>query len=192
MDIASHYPRPPMAPRSNSEEKISLAASNTIYTYHCLCTNLLLATSTPLPALPTRQNSIDHAHIMPLPPPPSTNAPARRGSNHVPIDHYGLLLSTLDPTPQIITSDDGFEKRYLQRCGRCHLTVGYHLDWQQFDNATEPNARTGKRDDVVYLIPGGFITTSEMIMGKTASPASNTAVGGGVDIAMGSVTTLKA
>ncbi|KAH7121009.1 hypothetical protein B0J11DRAFT_439072 [Dendryphion nanum] len=178
-----------MTQRTSSEEKISLAASNTVYTYHCLCTNLLLATTTPLNALATRQNSLDHAHIMPLPP-PSTNAPVRRGSNHVPMDHYGLLLSTSDPSPQIITSDDGFEKRYLQRCGRCHLTVGYQLDWEQFQNASEPNSRNGRRDDLVFLLPGGFMTTSEMVMGKTV-PASGSA-GGGVDIGMGSVTSVKA
>jgi len=151
-------------PSPTPEEKISLAASSTVYTYHCLCTHLLLATSTPLAALPARQNSRDNAHVMPLPPPPS--APVKgRPVQTTPNDHYGLLLSTrLDARPEMVTSDEGFEKRYLQRCGRCGLVVGYQLDWQQF-----ASDRAGRREDVVYLLPGGFMTTSEMIMGKAPS-----------------------
>lgn len=61
----------------------------------------------------------------------------------------------------MVTSDSGFEKRYLQRCGRCNLVVGYQLDWQQFGAE-----RAGRKEDLVYLLPDGFMTTSEMIMGK--------------------------
>ncbi|KAF2475790.1 uncharacterized protein BDR25DRAFT_322247 [Lindgomyces ingoldianus] len=148
-------------------EKISLAASSTVYTYHCLCSHLLLATTTPLPALPTRQNSLDKAHIMPLPPPPTAHSqsPRHRHAHSEPaasLDHYGLLLSaTLDRKPEIVRSDDGFEKRYMQRCGRCALVVGYQLDWQQF-----AGERVGRREDVVFLLPGGLMTTREMVMGK--------------------------
>lgn len=148
-------------PSPTPEEKITLQASNTVYTYHCLCSHLLLATTTPLPALPTRQNSQDAAHIMPLPPANKNDSSA----------HYGLLLSTRqERTAEIMTSDDGFEKRYLQRCGRCNLAVGYQLDWAQFGGD-----RTGRRDDVVFLIPGGFMTTSEMINYKKSSSAAGTA-----------------
>ncbi|KAF2443088.1 hypothetical protein P171DRAFT_363956 [Karstenula rhodostoma CBS 690.94] len=162
-------------PSPSPSEKLSLAASSTVYTYHCLCTHLLLATSTPLDALPTRNNSPDAAHMMPLPPPPAPPTKPRRPSNESPAppptDHYGLLLSTrLEHAPAMVTSDSGFEKRYLQRCARCNLVVGYHLDWHQF--AAD---RAGRRDDVVYLLPGGFVTTSEMIMGKT--PATSAAMG---------------
>jgi hypothetical protein len=158
MDIGTHRPSPH---RTSSEEKLSLAASSTVYTYHCLCTHLLLATTTPLPSLPTRQQCIDKAHIMPLPPPPTT-IPKRAAPPSM--DHYGLMLSTtLDRNAEMIRSDEGFEKRYLQRCGRCNLVVGYQLDWQQF----EGESRMGRREDVVFLLPGGFVTTSEMIMGKT-------------------------
>ncbi|KAF2264097.1 hypothetical protein CC78DRAFT_255263 [Lojkania enalia] len=146
-------------------EKISLAASHTVYTYHCLCSHLLLATTTPLPALPTRQQCLDKAHIMPLPPPPSAMPISKAAAKEqiTPIDHYGLLLSTTpDRQAEIIQSDDGFEKRYFQRCTRCNLVVGYQLDWQQF-----AGERNGRREDVVYLLPGGFMTTSEMIRGKS-------------------------
>jgi hypothetical protein len=153
-------------PSPSPEEKITLQASNTVYTYHCLCSHLLLATTTPLPALPTRQNSQDKAHIMPLPPAPSA-------SNKADNSHYGLLLSTRqERTAEMMTSDEGFEKRYLQRCGRCNLAVGYQLDWQQFGGE-----RTGRRDDVVFLIPGGFMTTSEMINYKKSTSASATSGG---------------
>lgn len=105
---------------------------------------------------------------MPLPPANKNDS----ASN----SHYGLLLSTRqERTAEIMTSDDGFEKRYLQRCGRCNLAVGYQLDWAQFGGD-----RTGRRDDVVFLIPGGFMTTSEMINYKksTSAAANSGAVAG--------------
>ena len=119
---------------------------------------------------------------MPLPPPP---APVkRRNSDHRPMDHYGLLLSTRqDRNAEIITSDEGFEKRYLQRCGRCNLAVGYQLDWQQF--AVD---RTGRREDYVFLLPGGLIKTADMIMGRTASASSGGGGGGGGGIGSISMT----
>ena len=66
----------------------------------------------------------------------------------------------------MLCTDAGFEKRYLQRCGRCNLTVGYQLDWAQFGD--ENAGKTGRREDVVFLMPGGLVTTREMVMGKTA------------------------
>jgi hypothetical protein len=178
MDIGEH--RPSIERRSSSDEKLSLAASNTVYTYHCLCSHLLLATTSPLPSLPTRQRSIDKAHIMPLPPPPSSIP--TRGAPYKPMDHYGLMLSTqLDQNPEMIESDQGFEKRYLQRCGRCGLVVGYQLDWQQFEGddgeVKEVETRSGRREDVVYLLPGGFITTTDMIKGKTPPRESISMIG---------------
>jgi hypothetical protein len=145
-------------PSPTPEEKISLQASNTVYTYHCLCSHLLLATTTPLPSLPKRNHSLDKAHVMPLPPAPTSSNKGAQPPN----DHYGLLLSTrIEKTAEIVRSDEGFEKRYLQRCGRCSLVVGYQLDWQQFSVE-----KSGRREDYVFLLPGGFMTTSEMIMGK--------------------------
>jgi hypothetical protein len=161
-------------PSPTPSEKISLQASNTVYTYHCLCSHLLLATTTPLPSLPQRHHSADKAHIMPLPPAPtpSSISKATPKAQAVPNDHYGLLLSTrIEKTAEIISSDEGFEKRYLQRCGRCSLVVGYQLDWQQFSVE-----KSGRREDYVFLLPGGFMTTSEMITGK-ARAAENAGTG---------------
>ncbi|KAF2746196.1 hypothetical protein M011DRAFT_379591, partial [Sporormia fimetaria CBS 119925] len=147
-------------PRTTSAEKLSLAASDTVYTYHCHCTHLLLATTTPLPALPVRQNSLDKAHIMPLPPAPTAHT--RFSQEPKAVNHYGLLLSTaLDGSAEMMQTDDGYEKRYLQRCGRCNVPVGYHLDWLQF----EQKEKSGRREDLVYLFPGGLVSTSEMVMG---------------------------
>lgn len=165
MDIGTYRPVPS---RTTTEEKLSLVASDTVYTYHCVCSYLLLATTTPLPKLPTRQNSVDHAHILPLNPSPST-APKNKHT-HTPMDHYGLLMSTIvDPQPVMFQSDNGFEKRYSHRCGRCSTHIGYQLDWQLYGD-TDPKAvgRSGRREDVVYLFPGGLLTSSEMVQGKQA------------------------
>ncbi|KAE8871276.1 hypothetical protein PTNB73_02735 [Pyrenophora teres f. teres] len=98
----------------------------------------------------------------------------------MPLPRQPLQHTRQDRQPEIITSQDGFEKRYLQRCGRCSLVVGYQLDWQQF--AVD---RTGRREDYVFLLPGGFVKTSDMIMGSSKSP-------GGAMGATVSVTEVKA
>lgn len=186
MDIAASS-RPYFAMASPTpEEKISLQASNTVYTYHCLCSHLLLATSTPLPSLPTRQHSLDKAHIMPLPPAPTPST--RKNAPKASTDHYGILLSTRqDRNAEIVTSDSGFEKRYMQRCGRCNLAVAYQLDWQQF--AVD---RTGRRDDFVFLLPGAFVKTSDMILGKTAAAAASAGTAPSAAVGSVSVTEVKA
>jgi hypothetical protein len=176
MDIATSSRAYFAMPSPTPEEKISLQASNTVYTYHCLCSHLLLATTTPLPSLPKRKHAHDAAHIMPLPPTPTNRA---RTNAQPSSDHYGLLLSTrIDRQAEVITSDSGFEKRYLQRCGRCNLVVGYQLDWQQF--AVD---RSGRREDYVFLFPGGFVKTADMIAGKTTAAESGAPGMGPVGVA---------
>lgn len=113
---------------------------------------------------------MDRAYILSLPPPPPTNtdsdseddAANMGGTAKKSADtHYALLLSaTTDKKAQIVTRTDGFEKRYLQRCGRCRLPIGYQLDWGQYGE------KEGKREDVVYLLPGGLLSTDEMASGK--------------------------
>ncbi|KIW03370.1 uncharacterized protein PV09_05578 [Verruconis gallopava] len=128
-----------------------------IITYHCICTHLLLASTQPLATLPTR-SSLDKSSILRLPP----------ASHAEELSEYAVLLgTTLDRAPVIIRGDQGFEKRYLQKCGRCNLTVGYQLDKAQYEGMDEK----GRRDDVVYLLPGGLLTTEEMSSGKDVGPS---------------------
>ena len=130
-----------------------------LHTYHCLCSHLLLASTKPLAGL-NRRTASDKAHILPLP-----NSPRSSHANHTDqrSSVYALLLSTtLDRNPVVIRSKDGFEKRYLQRCGRCRLVVGYQLDKSQYEGEDE----VGRKEDVVYLLPGGLLDTDEMVAGK--------------------------
>jgi hypothetical protein len=128
-----------------------------INTYHCICAHLLLASTQPLITLPTR-STLDKSSILRLPP----------ASHAQPLTDYAILLgTTLDHDPIIIRGDQGFEKRYIQRCGRCNLAVGYQLDKSQYDGVDGQ----GRREDVVYLLPGGMITTEEMTAGKDMGPS---------------------
>jgi hypothetical protein len=77
-----------------------------------------------------------------------------------------LVGAVLDPKAIIIRREDGFEKRYLQRCERCRLVVGYHLDSSQYDGAKG----SGRRDGVVYVLPGSVVSTEDMSEGKDMAP----------------------
>lgn len=49
-------------------------------------------------------------------------------------DSYTLLLTLVrDRAPKVITREDGFEKRYIWRCGRCKLVIGYQLDETHYE-----------------------------------------------------------
>ncbi|KAJ9635846.1 hypothetical protein H2201_000158 [Coniosporium apollinis] len=187
-------PSPSSAPPA---DPATPTTSPRIHTYHCLCTHLLLASTHPLSTLPRRgQSSLDKAYILPLPPPPrhesppadaeasdddggdddnkdnaGPGAPSATTPRPPAASNYALLLSTvLDRKPVVVTRSDGFEKRYLQRCGRCRLVVGYQLDQAQFADAAIATvgmeSGLGRREDVVYLLPGGLLTTEEMVTGK--------------------------
>jgi len=121
-----------------------------VYTYHCICTQLILATTTtPLQALTERAG--DHSLILPLPPSPTES-------------HYAALKGTaLDSRPTAIRREDGFEKRYMHRCSRCDIVVGYQLDKSQWE---ESKGDSGRREDVIYLLRGGLMETAEMEKGK--------------------------
>jgi hypothetical protein len=122
-----------------------------ILTYHCLCTQLSLATTAPLETLPKRQ--IDAAAI------------ATCGDFAAPTKP-SLTMQALsaDEKATIVKLEDGFEKRYAVRCTRCGLAAGYHLDKSQF-SGTE--GQDGPRTDVVYILPGGLMTTEEMKDGRS-------------------------
>ena len=71
---------------------------------------------------------------------------------------------SVDDKPTILKLDDGFEKRYAARCTRCGLAAGYQLDKSQFSGS---ESQDGPRTDVVYILPGGLLTTEEMREGRS-------------------------
>ncbi|KAG9525115.1 hypothetical protein KCV07_g1350, partial [Aureobasidium melanogenum] len=124
----------------------------TVHTYHCICTQLVLASTSTLESLKTR--SSDSSHILPLPDLSSTSSTS----------HYASLANTItDTKPTVIRCEDGFEKRYFHKCGRCELSIGYSLDKSQFEDT---NTSSGPREDVMFLIPGGLMSTENMKSGK--------------------------
>jgi len=117
--------------------------------------------------------------------PPKPPATRRRRDK----DDYTLLLSlTKDRSAKIIDREDGFEKRWIWRCGRCKLIVGYQLDDAHFSptSNTHPNtiATTGlmggdagagndraekerkrverKRKRYLYILPDACVSTEEL------------------------------
>ncbi|KAI5275093.1 hypothetical protein E4T47_01943 [Aureobasidium subglaciale] len=113
----------------------------TIYTYHCICTQLVLATTTPLSNLKPRAS--DSSLILPLPDLSAITT------------HYALLTNTsADAAPTIIRLEDGFEKRYLYKCNRCDLSIGQSEDGK------------GVKGDVVFLLQGGLVGTEDMKAAK--------------------------
>ncbi|KAI9828497.1 MAG: hypothetical protein M1826_006034 [Phylliscum demangeonii] len=90
---------------------------------------------------------------------------------------YSMLLSTMvDRRPVLVQREDGFDKRWLWRCGRCRVVVGYELDGLHFVDAAGGAADGGgsrregqERGKIVYLLPGGLVGTEDMVAGKTLS-----------------------
>ncbi|CAD0088456.1 unnamed protein product [Aureobasidium mustum] len=124
----------------------------TVHTYHCICTQLVLASLSTLESLKTRAS--DSSHILPLPDLSTTSSTS----------HYASLANTItDTKPTVIRCEDGFEKRYFHKCGRCELSIAYSLDKSQFEDT---KTSSGPREDVVFLIPGGLMSTEDMKSGK--------------------------
>ncbi|GME65978.1 uncharacterized protein LTHEOB_8869 [Neofusicoccum parvum] len=161
---------PPAASPTPGTSASASASATPVHTYHCICTQLLLATTTPLPALPRRGTDnpdtalLDRAYILPLPTRPPTAGDGGSGDG----EHYALTLNTqVDRKPRIVQREDGLEKRWVQRCARCRCAVGYQLDWAHFAEGEEGGeGRTGWRRDVVYLLPGALLSTEEMARGE--------------------------
>ncbi|KAH0372179.1 hypothetical protein KCU65_g1283, partial [Aureobasidium melanogenum] len=127
----------------------------TVHTYHCICTQLVLASTSTLSSLKTRTS--DSSHILPLPDLSSTSSTSSTS-------HYASLANTTtDTKPTVIRCEDGFEKRYFHKCGRCELSVAYSLDKSQFEDT---KTSSGPREDVVFLVPGGLMSTEDMKAGK--------------------------
>ncbi|EXJ57915.1 hypothetical protein A1O7_05338 [Cladophialophora yegresii CBS 114405] len=140
------------------------APSTSIHTYHCLCTTLILTTTHDLQTLPRRQEPVQDAALVLAPPVDIARSDAielesAQTANSV------LLNVAPQRRPVIIRKEDGFEKRTLLKCARCKLVIGYSLDeahWADVEERAMP----------LYLLPGGLLSTAEMVEGKEpASPA---------------------
>lgn len=158
-------------------------ALSTINTYHCLCSHLLLATTHDISHLPQRSGeSLDKAHILPSPPVPeriqsSILSDARRSpspdlSNDGTLSTSNgvtVLLSIMHASQPVLTRrSDGIEKRYLLQCSRCKLTVAYYLDWSQWEEPGQATARKGRREDVLFVLPGAVMQSDEMLQIRRA------------------------
>ncbi|RDW58164.1 hypothetical protein BP6252_13575 [Coleophoma cylindrospora] len=169
-----------------------------IHTYHCLCSTLVLASTHVLSTLPRRAApSLDAAIILPLPstlpaytqtPISTTGSPAPKGSeqetsqeneeaeteNELPSEGYTTLLA-LTPDSKVVVArrEDGFERRTVWRCGRCRVVVGYEI--VNGENAGG-NEKPGR---VLYILPGGLMTSEFMKGGKKITEAE-VGIGNGV------------
>ena len=148
-----------------------------IHTYHCLCSQLLLATPYALSALPKRQSpALDGARILPLGKPPTTQDDEdmlhpdeaternqddeleKNGNNESTEVQYSLLLNTtLDRRAVVVRREDGFEKRWVRRCGRCRTGIGYVLIGKMEE---------GEGMGVVYLLEDGLVATDHLKEGE--------------------------
>lgn len=137
-----------------------------LHTYHCLCNTHLLTTTYELSVLPRRASpSVDKAHILPCP-----SRPVIRSSGGAK-DYTKLAASCQTGKAFISQGLDGLEKKYPLACHRCGLTAGYWLDHSQF-NASDSDqdglvkAQLGRREDILYILPGAVVTTSDMKAGR--------------------------
>ncbi|KAF2226191.1 hypothetical protein BDZ85DRAFT_76732 [Elsinoe ampelina] len=159
-----------------------------IHTYHCPCTSLLFASSTLLTSLPQRKldsttilpvtssptpispTSNPHfatlyskleEHIFDPSPQDSHNPHATNGSSaekRVKLDQSVKSEEAL-PKEFVASLEDGFEKRYLLRCGKCEAPWGYLLDWASWSRG---EGKEGRREDVLYVLKGAVEETEEM------------------------------
>jgi hypothetical protein len=121
--------------------------------HHCLCAQVIAGTTTSIEKLPKRQS--DGTLIA---------TSGNFGSESKPV--LSVQGLTTDQTAVVIRLDDGFEKRYPARCDRCGLMAGYRLDKSQ---TTGKEQSTGPDDSVLYILPGGLMTTEDLEAGKDMS-----------------------
>jgi len=133
-----------------SQPKFSMSGSGDLVMYHCICSHVVFCSTTPLATSPRR--TADNAILCHL-----TEHPTKDG-------HYARLFDVLHaPQASIVRREDGFDKIYLRQCPYCEVAVGYHLDESHFE---ETQNSTGKRADVIFIFPGGLMTTEEMEKGQ--------------------------
>ena len=128
----------------------------------------------------------DNAIILPLPGKESERAPRNEngldddaaGTTTAKITHTTILLSTIIPSPfkTLVRRSDGFEIRFLLRCGRCRVVMGYFLDLRHFPKRTQTSTVDGDGDGtgldvgkndhrVAYILPGSLVETDALADG---------------------------
>ncbi|GIZ43266.1 hypothetical protein CKM354_000649800 [Cercospora kikuchii] len=127
----------------------------TISTYHCICSQLLLATpAANFKQLPIRQS--DKSSILKI----STEEESLDANT-------SLLIKDaveVENEATMLEVEDGFEKRFFVKCRRCGIVVGYFLDWRLWGEEGE-GKKKGRRGDVVFLLEGA-LRGSEEVAGK--------------------------
>ena len=151
----------------------SASEQSTAHTYHCLCSNFVLATAFDLRSAKRRALG-DHALIVPI-------LYSQLTSTDSPLEPLTILESTFKhSTAVMIEREDGYEKRWPVACNRCDLILGYYLDKMQFgepedaqdasaegeENATKGLGTYGPKEDLIYILPGALVTTEEMKEGR--------------------------
>ncbi|RPB24607.1 hypothetical protein L211DRAFT_867931 [Terfezia boudieri ATCC MYA-4762] len=171
--IIAPLPPPPRNPDSGStspspSSSSSSSSSDSDSDSDCSPPHTTTNTNTPLAAAAAA------AIARSTPPPP----PRPRKQK----DYTLLLSSTRDRTPKIITREDGFEKRYFWRCGRCKVVYGYQLDNIHYPSSTTATTTAAqgegngmerdqivqqrrtrkKKRDYVYFLPGALTPTEQL------------------------------
>lgn len=152
-------------------------SSTHISTYHCICSEVLFASTRPLTEFATRQS--DHAAICTIINSSSSNSNNNHSSNSAGKEeekerkeeeetkmknknnNNSILLSNAiaierkekekekeeDFPCLILKLDDGFEKRYPVQCPRCGVCFAYQLDGSQW--VENGNEKEKEKDDDV-------------------------------------------
>lgn len=161
-----------------------VAATPHFHTYHCLCTELILATTLELASLPRRAPpALDKAIILPVvatsilgddigsqDQASSVQNGPQNDSRETSREDYGhsvLASIVVDRKPTIVRREDGFDKRTLVRCQRCKLVIGYKLDDSQFGTGGSIRDMAGRVFDIYFVLPGALVKTEEMKRGET-------------------------
>jgi hypothetical protein len=148
------------------------------YTYHCLCSQLVLASSKPITSHSQRAGeSADKAYCVRVADTnkllddddddddndngnDKPNSDETASSSSTAKKPSAVLINVLHQRqPLMLRRSDGFEKRFHRRCVRCNLVIGYHLDAAQYDSS-QP---AGIRADVVYILPDALTLSDDLM-----------------------------
>lgn len=72
----------------------------------------------------------------------------------------------------VVRREDGFEVRGLYRCRRCDVCVGYVVEGEGGDVRAEGEI------EILYLLPGGVVSTSFMAGGRKLTEGEVEVAGG--------------